>query len=440
MKLRSVLLLLALFVAVQAIAQAPATPAPAQGTAPAAQKKQITDPEEYKMYVAALGQTDPAKKAAELDAFLKKYPNTPVKDDALEAKMTAEASSGQAAAAQQTARQLLQINPRNVPALNLLVSLFLQIGVAPTDPQFEQKLNDVEQWSKTGLEALQTFAPPNVPAQQLEQAKKETAAMFHQALGLEATARKNFPTAQQELTQAAELNPNNALIFYQLGNAYLSERPTPNYSKAMYAFARAAAYTGPGALPEGTRKQIDSYLTNTLYVKYHGSVQGLAELKAQAAANPFPPADFHIMSASEVAAAAPVEPDKLDFPEIRDMLMSNTPKSEELWSKLKGTTRKFPGMVVSATPAAKPKTLRLAVTQETAKKADDSYDVELALAAPVLPAKAPLGKIVEFSGVVNAFTKDPFHLTMVDGKIEGAPEEKPAAKKAPPARKAAKKR
>src|SRR5580700_8707642 len=67
-------------------AQAPAAQAPA---APAQQKKEIKDPAEYNAYVGAVQQTDPAAKVSGLEAFATQYPNSVMKEDALEALMSA---------------------------------------------------------------------------------------------------------------------------------------------------------------------------------------------------------------------------------------------------------------------------------------------------------------------------------------------------------------
>ncbi len=61
--------------------------APAQ-TQPAAsqpqQKKEIKDPAEYNAYVGAIQQKDPAAQISGLEAFLAQYPNSVMKEDALE--------------------------------------------------------------------------------------------------------------------------------------------------------------------------------------------------------------------------------------------------------------------------------------------------------------------------------------------------------------------
>src|SRR2546426_4416019 len=69
-----------------AATQQPGTaPAAGQPGAPAQpQKKEIKDPAEYNAYVSAVQQKDPAAQISGLEAFLTQYPNSVVKEDALE--------------------------------------------------------------------------------------------------------------------------------------------------------------------------------------------------------------------------------------------------------------------------------------------------------------------------------------------------------------------
>jgi len=63
-------------------------PQPAQASpSQPQQKKEIKDPAEYNAYVGAVQQTDPAAKISGLEAFLTQYPNSVMKEDALELLM-----------------------------------------------------------------------------------------------------------------------------------------------------------------------------------------------------------------------------------------------------------------------------------------------------------------------------------------------------------------
>src|SRR5258708_10756097 len=118
--------------AVTAVAQttpapAPQNPAPAaapQNPAPAPaapqQKKEIKDPAEYNAYIGALGQQDPAAKISGFEAFITQYPNTVMKEEALEQLMNAYQQTGNQAKVIETAQKLLQANPNNLKALVLM--------------------------------------------------------------------------------------------------------------------------------------------------------------------------------------------------------------------------------------------------------------------------------------------------------------------------------
>src|SRR6058998_2120623 len=82
-----------------AATQQPGTaPAAGQPGAPAQpQKKEIKDPAEYNAYVSAVQQKDPAAQISGLEAFLTQYPNSVVKEDALEALMGAYQKANNAA-------------------------------------------------------------------------------------------------------------------------------------------------------------------------------------------------------------------------------------------------------------------------------------------------------------------------------------------------------
>lgn len=435
-----------LFLTVSAVAlPSPAAPQPvASSQAPAAQQpKQITDAAEYNAYVAALNEQNPARKVQLIDEFLAKYPNTVVKEDALVFKLTAQQQAGQAV--DQTARQILQVNPNNLRALLVLSYVFLQTQLTEQDPQYQQKLSEAETLAKRGIEQLAAAPrPENVSEADYQKSKGLAEATFHQVIGLVGRHRKDFATAQAELKKAGELAPEDAAIFYRLGDAYIAEKP-PKYTEAFWAFARAAALDGPTALPPAGRTQVNDYLTK-VYTSYHGSDEGLDKLKEAAKASRFPTEGFRVIPKSELQpptpppapTPAPGAGESMSFAQIKDTLSAGGEKAKELWGKLKGQTLGLEGKVVSAVPAARPRTVRLAVLPSTAET-PGAYDVSLALAAPLARPLAA-GKMVQFQGVANDFTPKPFALRMVGGQITRAAEAAPAPAKPAPRRPAARRR
>src|SRR6185312_8995763 len=72
-------------------AQPPAAQPPAgtQAAQTPTSQKVIKDPAEYNAYITALNTTDPAAKAQAMEAFVAQYPNSIVKQEALEQAMGA---------------------------------------------------------------------------------------------------------------------------------------------------------------------------------------------------------------------------------------------------------------------------------------------------------------------------------------------------------------
>src|SRR6476620_7968242 len=135
--MKNTLLAFVLGMAGLAAAQQPAAPAQPAGTQPAAsqpaaspaaspqapqQKKEIKDPAEYNAYVGAVQQTDPNAKISGLEAFLQQYPNSVMKEDALELLMVSYSQTNNAAKMADAAQRVLQVNPKNVRALTLLAN------------------------------------------------------------------------------------------------------------------------------------------------------------------------------------------------------------------------------------------------------------------------------------------------------------------------------
>ena len=108
------------------------------------QKKEIKDPAEYNAYVGAVQQTDPTAKISGLEAFLTQYPNSVMKEDALELLMGTYQQAGNQAKVIDTANRLLAANPDNARGLVLLAY----------NERAAQKWADAKQHAERGLQAL----------------------------------------------------------------------------------------------------------------------------------------------------------------------------------------------------------------------------------------------------------------------------------------------
>ena len=207
----------------QSVAQAAGQPA---ASGQASQKKEIKDPAEYNAYVNAIQQQNPAQKAQALEAFLQTYPNTVMKEDALELLMVAYQQANDAQKALDAATRVLQSNPNNIRALALLAYNYRALA-SQGGPQMADNLAKAKQYGQQGLQALQTMKKPDgMSDADFTKLHNETGAIFDGAVGFAALQAKDFPTAQKDMQEAVswESQPNIADI-YPLATADLEAKP-----------------------------------------------------------------------------------------------------------------------------------------------------------------------------------------------------------------------
>src|SRR5258708_33506509 len=234
--MKKILIAMLLVAAVTAVAQTAATPAPAaapQTTTPsttpapaaAPQKKEIKDPAEYNAYVGAVQQTDPAAKVSGLEAFLTQYPNSVMKEDALELLMGAYQQTNNQPKMIETAGKVLQANPCHIRALALLTYTKQSMAVANQDPQ--HNFADAGQNAEKGLQCSQTATKPaGTSDADWQKLQTQTATIFNGAAGLAAYQAKDMAKAEQYLRKAVETDPTTLLDVYDLALAYLTAGPT----------------------------------------------------------------------------------------------------------------------------------------------------------------------------------------------------------------------
>ena len=393
----------------------------------AAQASPYKDRAEYDAYNAAVQAKDPNQQIELVDKYLAAYPQSKIAEGALTMKLQAYQKLNNAAKIEETAKKLLEVNPKQLYALFVLSSLFPQT-FSPQDPAADQKLSEASDYAKRGLEQSAALAKPaNVSDDDFKKQKDQLDSAFHQTAGFVALQKKDFAQAEDELHKGVEINPTDAAGFYRLGLAYLTPKPA-KYEQGIWALARAISITGPTALPPDAQKTVKDYL-DKVYESRHGSAEGLDAILTQAAAAPFPPADFQIKQAEEKApepepaAPAPeakrelsVKPDELSsYDVIQKYLQAGGEKEADTWTLLKGQTLTLPGKVISATPPARPKTILLAVAPELAAQGV-RHDVEVTLATPSAKPIAK-GDTMAFEGVVDSYRAKPFLLRLTDAKV-----------------------
>ena len=197
---------------------------------PQTQKKEIKDPAEYNAYVGAVQQSDPAAKISGLEAFLTQYPNSVMKEDALELLMGTYQQANNQAKVIDTANRLLTANPNNARALVLLAY----------NERAAQKWADAKQHAVRGLEALDKMPKAdNVAEADFAKQKTQLAGLLNSVAGFSALQLKDYAEAQKYLRPAVEADPNNVENVYPLALAYLTATPSDDVN-GLFFIARAA--------------------------------------------------------------------------------------------------------------------------------------------------------------------------------------------------------
>jgi hypothetical protein len=278
--------------------------------------------------------------------------------------------------------------------------------------------------------------PAATPEADWTKEKPTIQAVAYMALGWIATQRKDNPAAEKAYLQSLQVNPNNAQVSYTLGSLIIVQRNVDTYPTGLFHVARAASYTGTGAIPDPNRKKIDDYLV-ARYTNWHGSADGLDELRKLAASTAIPPEGFKIENGTDIAARKAEEFKKSNPPLALWMTVKKaltepngaqyfetSVKGFALPAGVEGVTR-FKGKLVAAIPPKNPKQLKVAIA--------DAVTPEVTLVfEEALVGSAPVGTDLEFEGAGTAFTADPFNLTMEveNDKLVGWPVQAgPAGKK-----------
>jgi hypothetical protein len=262
---------------------------------------------------------------------------------------------------------------------------------------------------------------PTTP-EQWAATRKLSEMQVHLVMAYIAQFQKNDTAAEAELKKVLTVDPTQASASYQLGSIILHEMATTKdvsrYPEAIYELARSVAVTGANALTAQLKTSANTSLQKN-YSNYHGSTDGLDDLIKLASASPLPPSGFHIESVVEIQAAkekdhaawAAAHPD-LDFWEtIRSALVA---QGDAYFSNLKdvgfpppvGDSYKGPAMFrAKVVSQPTPKEILVNVdgipTGDAILKLDDNVKGDI-----------PAGTDIQFKGVVDSYTKDPYVLTM----------------------------
>jgi hypothetical protein len=397
----------------------PPTGQAAQGTPAAAPQAApvIKDPAEYNAYVSAV---DPAKDAnariSGLEAFIAQYPNSVMKNQAMEILMGTYQQANNAKKTMETATKLVTADACNERALALLAyfdRVIVQSSQA-NDPNVPQLLADGKKYGQQGLDCL-----PKVTDQELLKNKAQMEVIFKSAIGITDFQGNDFAGAVANLRPAVDANPTDFSVVYPLALAYLKQTP-PDYQNGIWFAARAAAVA-----PAGAAAGVEKY-ARSQYVKFHSADDGWADVLAAAKANsaqvpikpaPTPAEQVHAMVAGK-------KPEDLSFAEWQFVFTNGAQEDQDLvWNAIKGKAVQMNGTVISTTPTE----FMIAGSSDDidAKKADITLKFEDKVPKLMIPKD---GASFDFQGEPASYTPNPFMMVMEKGQLLKKATPKPATK------------
>jgi hypothetical protein len=404
----------------------------------------IKDPAEFNTYQNAIGQGTPAAKAAAIEDFLTKYPNTVVKATVLTTLLGTYQQSNDVPNMLKTAKRLLDADPRNLRAAFAYVYLTKQQATAKaaTDPAAAQPmLDDAANVASAALKVTAPAPCSGVTPEDFAKLKTATTPIFLSAIATDDVGKKDYKDAidsyKQELTSypdlTAQANAPGINETYMLGQAYVQEDPK-DLPDGIFYLERAAQYAPP------TAKDSVEQAAEYWYKKYHGSMDGFDPIKQLAHDNATPPDSY-----KPTAAPPPPDPATLAhqalYPpsgpptDIKTMALGdkefvltngNDADAAAVWATMKGVVTQVPGIVVQATASS----VQLAVSPDNQQSTPKVADFTVNLTKPLTDVPA-VGASVKYDATFDSYTKTPAMIIMSDGSVPAA------AKKAAPAHKPA---
>jgi tetratricopeptide (TPR) repeat protein len=421
-----------------AVGQQPAA-GESQANVPTSQKV-IKDPAEYNAYITALNTTDPAAKAAAMEAFVAQYPNSIVKIDALEQAMNAYQQANNQQKVEQVARQILTIDPNHVRALAIVV--YLERGQIKDAATGAKARADAEH----GLQELGNWKPTDISAAEMEKLRNQMTGIFAGTAAFGALQQKDYASARKFYEEALKVDPNDLGNNYQMGIALLESNPMDPLG---FWYGAKALSVAQSSNPPNTQaiQSMSPYFVSR-YKKYHGNTDDWNQRIAAAATQTAPPPNFVASiplapTPCDLAAQAVQQndPGALSFSDwelvlsCRDKTPANKDAAEKVWAAIQAKEKngearlRIPVKVIAVTD---PSALEVALSDDN--QAANKADMRVTMDKPMTKPPA-VGATTDIIGVISEYTPDPFMFTMTKGELPAA---KPAARR--PAKKGAAKK
>ncbi|MBL6651892.1 MAG: hypothetical protein ISP49_09890, partial [Reyranella sp.] len=245
--------------------------------ASAQSRSSFANPAEYDNYHAALNNRDPAKRATAMEVFVAWYPNSVLRNEALEHAMAAWTAAKEPAKADFVAGKLLQLDPDNLHALANRVYAGRtravqgdKAAIAPMVAAAERGVTALAAWQK----------PASLDDAAFTQTKQQMSAVFNGALGYAALQAKDYDKARLYYRESVAADPENLQDVYQLAVSQLEGTPLDALG---FWFAARSIAIARAARNDTAANDIDRYVRSR-YRLYRGSEEGWDQVLARVVA------------------------------------------------------------------------------------------------------------------------------------------------------------
>ena len=382
---------------------------------PNPQQKEYKDRAEYDIISKVYAETDPSKKLALLDEWKQKYAETDYNLERARFYLDSYQKTSQTAEAVVAAKDVLALVPGDFAA-NYAITLFSPyLGRAD-----DEVIADGTAAANALLQAIPTqfgTKPDTVAQEAWDNARTQAEAAAHLTIGWGQMQKKDNTGAEESFNNVLEIDPSRGQVSYWLGQVVLAQNDVSKYDLAFFSFARAAIYDGPNAMPPEGRTQVSDYVQNMLRKNYGDESFDLywPKFEEMAKMGALPAERIELKSTQQLQFEAEQKSRK-EYPLLwvyKDLRTALTgAQGDATWSRLSGALA--PEMrlyVVSATPPERPATVNLS------SEPGGAIEVVLNLENRRRTGLRR-GTMITIDGVAAGLRRDPFRLTLNDGKIK----------------------
>ena len=380
---------------------------------PNPQEKQYKDRAEYDIIVKVYGEADPVKKLALLDEWSQKYAETDYHVERSQFYLDSYSKAGKAAEAVEAAKEVLSKVEGNFAANYAITLHSLSLGRA--DDEFVGEAIRAARAVLAIVPEHYANKPDAVAQDQWDNQRSQVEVAAYTTVGWGQMQQKDNVGAEDSFRRVLEIDPTRAQASYWLAEVLRNQKDTAKYDLVFASYARAAMYDGPNALAPDGRAQIKEFAQDLIRKMYGEKSLEMywPRFEEMAKASAIPSSRIELQTDAQRAFEAEQESRKENprlwaFKDLKTALTGD--QGDATWAQLNGAlTPEMRLYVVSSNPPERPATINF--TSEPGGQIEVILNLENRRRTGVRA-----GTMLTIEGVAAGLRKEPFRLTLRDGR------------------------